>query len=109
MCPALQPGAGASLRTLALLNVEKAKSTLLKAGFSKEYVDNFVIVLWNISTSYYRRGTGTKFETFGDVPGVFYFSGYSSTVVSLLSSKIKTARELFEAAMMQEVLSRVEL
>ena len=32
-------------------NVEKAKSTLLKAGFSKEYVDNFVIVLWNISTS----------------------------------------------------------
>ena len=90
-------------------NVEKAKSTLLKAGFSKEYVDNFVIVLWNISTSYYGRGTGTKFETFGDVPGVFYFSGYSSTVVSLLSSKIKTARELFEAAMMQEVLQRVEL
>lgn len=90
-------------------NVEKAKSTLLKAGFSKEYVDNFVIVLWNISTSYYGRGTGTKFETFGDVPGVFYFSGYSSTVVSLLSSKIKTARELFEAAMMQEVLSRVEV
>ena len=90
-------------------NVEKAKSTLLKAGFSKEYVNNFVIVLWNISTSYYGRGTGTKFETFGDVPGVFYFSGYSSTVVSLLSSKIKTARELFEAAMMQEVLSRVEV
>ena len=90
-------------------NVEKAKSTLLQAGFSKEYVDNFVIVLWNISTSYYGRGTGTKFETFGDVPGVFYFSGYSSTVVSLLSSKIKTARELFEAAMMQEVLSRVEV
>lgn len=90
-------------------NVESAKSTLLKAGFSKEYVDNFVIVLWNISTSYYGRGTGTKFETFGDVPGVFYFSGYSSTVVSLLSSKIKTARELFEAAMMQEVLQRVEL
>lgn len=90
-------------------NVEKAKSTLLKAGFSKEYVDNFVIVLWNISTSYYGSGTGTKFETFGDVPGVFYFSGYSSTVVSLLSSKIKTARELFDAAMMQEVLQRVEL
>ena len=90
-------------------NVETAKSTLLKAGFSKEYVDNFVIVLWNISTSYYGRGTGTKFETFGEVPGVFYFSGYSSTVVSLLSSKIKTARELFEAVMMQEILQRVEL
>lgn len=87
-------------------NVESALSLLRRAGFSKEYVDNFVIVLWNLQGG---SGSGRKFETYGDVENVFYFSGYSAATVSFLTSKIKNAAELFEEAMNQEVLSMIEL
>ena len=33
---------------LGKTNVESVKDVLRSAGFSKEYVDNFVIVLWNL-------------------------------------------------------------
>jgi hypothetical protein len=49
-----------------------------------------------------------KFETYGDTPNVFYFSGYSAATVSFLTNEIKTAAELFEAAMNQEILSLVQ-
>lgn len=45
----------------------------------------------------------------GDVQNVFYFSGYSAATVSFLTDDIKTAAELFDAAMNQEVLSLVKL
>ena len=92
---------------LGRTNVDAAKATLRKAGFSQEYVDNFVIVLWNVAHSSGKGGT--KFETYGGVPGVYYFSGYSAATVAFLTSEIKTAAELFEAAMNQEVLSMIEL
>jgi len=92
---------------LGKTNVEAAKSTLLRGGFSKAYVDNFVIVLWNLQHGY--GGGGRKFETHGDVQNVFYFSGYSAATVSFLTEDIKTASELFDAAMNQEVLSLVKL
>lgn len=94
---------------LGQTNVEAAKETLRRAGFSKSYVDNFVIVLWNLQSGYYGRGTGEKFETYGDVPNVFYFSGYSATTVSFLSQKIKTAEELVREALSQELIQRVEV
>ena len=86
-------------------NVETAKQTLLSGGFSKEYVNNFVIILWNLQSS----GRGNKFETFGDVQNVFYFSGYSASVISFLTNKIKTAEELFMSAMDQELLNMIEV
>jgi hypothetical protein len=90
-------------------NVKASKDILLQAGFSKEYVDNFVIVLWNIPNEFYYN-SNTKFETYeGSYPNVFYFGGYSASVISFLSDKVKTARELFDAAMDQEVLNMVEL
>jgi len=90
-------------------NVKAAKEMLLEAGFSKEYVDNFVIVLWNIPNSFYCNSS-TKFETYeGSYTNVFYFGGYSASVISFLSGKVKTARELFDAAMDQEILNMVEL
>jgi len=92
---------------LGKTNVETAKSTLLRGGFSKAYVDNFVIVLWNLQHRY--GGGGGKFETHGDVQNVFYFSGYSAATVSFLTDDIKTASELFDSAMNQEVLSLVKL
>lgn len=92
---------------LGKTNVESARRKLTAAGFSAEYVRNFVIVLWNLQSGYGSRGN--KFETNGDVENVFYFSGYSAATVSFLTNDIKTARELFEAAMNQEVLSMVQL
>lgn len=90
-------------------NIESAKRTLLNAGFSKEYVDNFVIVLWNIPNEFYYNSS-TKFETYeGSYPNVFYFGGYSASVISFLSDKVKTAQELFDAAMDQEILNMVEI
>lgn len=92
---------------LGKTNVETAKTSLLRGGFSKAYVDNFVIVLWNLQHKYGRGGN--TFETYDDVQNVFYFSGYSAATVSFLSDDIKTASQLFDAAMNQEVLSLVKL
>ena len=88
-------------------NVDVALNTLRAAGFSEDYVRNFVIVLWNLQSGYYGSNTGKKFETHGDTPNVFYFSGYSAATVSFLTTEIETAAELFEAAMNQEILSYI--
>lgn len=94
---------------LGKTNVEVALTKLRSAGFSEEYVSKFVIVLWNLQSGYYGRNTGKKFETHGDVPNVFYFSGYEASTISFLNDKIKTASEVFDAAMNQEVLNMIEL
>lgn len=79
------------------------------AGFSENYVNGFKIVLWNLSNGYYRN-PGPKFETFGDVPNVFYMSGYSaSNVKFILNNKVETAQDLFNVAMDQELLNLVEV
>lgn len=93
---------------LGKTNVETALSSLKRAGFSQEYVNNFVIVLWNIPNGYY-GSQATKFETHGDVSNVYYFSGYSAAIVSFLSGKIKTASELVREALSQELIQRVEV
>lgn len=90
---------------LGQTNVQTALDTLRKGGFSNDYVNNFVIVLWNLQS--YNRGN--KFETFGDVNNVFYFSGYSATTISFLTSKIKNTKDLFNEAMNQELLSMIEV
>jgi len=94
---------------LGKTNVDDALDTLRDAGFSEEYVSNFVIVLWNLQSNHYGPTTGKKFETFGiDIPNVFYFSGYSAATVSFLTSKIKNVQELFDEAMNQEVLQMIK-
>jgi len=90
-------------------NVNAAHTTLRQAGFSKDYIDNFVIVLWNLQNRSYGRGSGEKFETGADTPNVFYFGGYSGSVVSFLGEKIKTTFDLIEASLNQEVLNMVEI
>lgn len=90
-------------------NVQRALKTLEAAGFSQEYIDNFVITLWNLQSRAYGPGTGEKFETYGNVPNVYYFSGYSAATVSFLSSRIRTASELVDAALDQEILNLIKL
>ena len=95
--------------SLEQTNVERALQMLRTAGFSEEYCNNFVIVLWNLQSNAYGRGTGEKFETFGNVRNVFYFSGYSAAAISFLTEGITNAEELFLKAMDQEVLNLIEL
>jgi hypothetical protein len=94
---------------LGQTNVDTALETLRKGGFSKEYCDNFVIVLWNLQSNAYGKNTGSKFETYGPVPNVFYFSGYSAATISFLTGKINNAEELFQEAMNQEILQLIQL
>lgn len=95
---------------LGKTNVEAARAALRNGGFSREYAENFVIVLWNLQSNAYGSNTGKKFETHGDVQNVFYFSGYSAaTAAFLMNQEIKTAADLFDEAMNQEVLVMVEL
>lgn len=89
-------------------NVAIARQKLKNAGFTQEYCDNFVIVLWNISNNYY-TDSRTKYETYNNAPNTFYFSGYSGSVISFLTSKIDTPEELFEKAMSQEVLNLISV
>lgn len=93
---------------LGKTNVESAKRLLINGGFSEEYVNNFVICLWDIPNCYYGNST-PKFETFNDVPNVFYMSGYSASIVSFLTNGVKNASELFNEAMNQELLSLIKL
>ncbi len=100
-------------------NVETARKTLRNAGFSEDYVQNFKIVLWNLQNTYYGQGSGEKFETYGEANNVFYFSGYDGSTIAFLTgvkdkdgnvkSEPKTDKELFEAAMDQEVLNLVKI
>jgi hypothetical protein len=94
---------------LGKTNVETARKKLRNAGFSKEYCENFVIVLWNLQSNAYGRGTGEKFETGEDTQGVFYYGGFSASTISFLTGKIKNTYELMEEALSQEILQMVEI
>lgn len=93
-------------------NFQTAIRKLRSAGFSKEYVDNFKIILWDVPNSYYGKSE-TKFEDFADAPNFFYLSGYDpSSVAFIMEGKEckvtpRNATELMETALDQELLNRV--
>ena len=98
---------------LGKTNVNQALSSLRLNGFSDEYVNNFKIVLWNLQRGY---NVGNKFETYGDVKNVFYFSGYDGSTIAFLTGvegqaekAPTTAEELFNAAMNQEIMNMIEI
>ena len=93
-------------------NYKSFKKILLKGGFSKEFVDKFKIVLWDMPNGYY-VDRGAKFEEFADCPGMFHISGLDGSVVAFLMGTEynptvpKNSDELFLAAMNQEIMDRV--
>ena len=93
-------------------NYKSFKKILLRGGFSKEFVDKFKIVLWDIPNGYY-ADRGAKFEEFADCPGMFHISGLDGSVVAFLMGTEynptvpKNSDELFLAAMNQEIMSRI--
>lgn len=100
-------------------NVEAGRQKLKAAGFSQEYCDGFGICFIDLPNTFYSRTPQTKFETYGNVKNVYYFSGYDLSPLAFLfgadngkgqTTKIpSTAEELFLAAMDQEVLRMVEV
>ena len=97
-------------------NFQSFKKRLLKAGFPKDYVDNFKIVLWDIPNTFYgNEEIRPKFESYADTPNFFYMGGFDPAGITFLlggevnKSIPKTPRELFEAAMNQEIMDYIQL
>ena len=93
-------------------NFQLAIKRLLEAGFSKEYVNSFKIILWDIPNDFYGN-ENVKFEDFADSPNFFYLSGYDPGAISFILSGNKpaprNAKELFLNTMDQELLNRVKI
>ena len=92
------------------------KDRLLKAGFPKDYVDNFKIVLWDIPNTFYgNEEIRPKFESYADTPNFFYMGGFDPAGITFLlggevnKSIPKTPRELFETAMNQEIMDYIQM
>ena len=97
-------------------NFQSFKKRLLKAGFPKDYVDNFKIVLWDIPNDFYgNEEIRPKFESYADTPNFFYMGGFDPAGITFLlggevnKSIPKTPRELFEAAMNQEIMDYIQM
>ena len=75
---------------------------ILATAFDKEFVDNFKLVLWDV------RGGSPVFESLYDEPNYFYMGGLDPSGLAFLMNKgknsPKTAEELFNAAMDQDLL-----
>lgn len=97
-------------------NTQAFLKKLAAGGFSKSYVDNFKIVLWDIPNNYYGKSQ-TAFEGFADTPNLYHMAGFDPSGVAFLTgttsqtntSLPKTAEELFEAAINQEIMQRVSV
>lgn len=99
-------------------NNNKAVATfrkiLLKGGFSKKFVNNFKIILWDIPNGYYGKST-PKFEELANSPNTIHIGGLDGSIVTfLLGNEIShkapsTSEELFEAAMNQEILAYLNI
>ena len=96
-------------------NFVEFKKRLLKAGFSKKFVEDFKIVLWDIRNNYYGGRKSATFESLADAPNFFYMSGLDPAGIAFLTGTTKmqaipkTAEELFEAAMNQELFEQIQL
>lgn len=95
---------------------ESFLNTLRKGGFSEEFVSKFKVVLWNLSNSYYDENiTEVKVEDLADRPNLYYMSGLDpASIAFIMGTKYnpaipKTAEELYEAAMNQELLNLLKI
>ena len=96
-------------------NFKEFKRRLAEA-FSQEFVDNFKLVLWDIPNTFYSNKPESKFESLADESNFFYISGFDPAGITFLTGKTpadrpapKTAEELFEAAMNQELLNLLKV
>lgn len=95
-------------------NVKALRTKLKGYGFSKEYCDNFKVILWDIPNSYYGNQK-PMFEDFADCPNLMHISGFDGSAVAFITgvqgqeTLVKDSETLFLAAMDQEVLKMLEV
>lgn len=96
-------------------NFDKLLETLKRGGFSKSYVDNFKVILWDVPNSYY-GSTQQAFEDFADRPNLYHISGLDPAAVAFITGvegkaapNPKNSEELFAAAMDQELLNMMQV
>ena len=91
------------------------KDILSKAGFSKEFVDNFKIILWDIPNDFYNSNAIPKFESLADESNFFYLAGFDPAGINFLfgtdtkKSAPKNSLELFDSAMDQKILNELRI
>lgn len=89
---------------------ELFKKHLIKCGFSKDYVDNFKMVLWDVP-----HYGNAKFEALGTTPNIFHMSGFDPAGIAFLTGTKqvatipRTPEELFETAMQQELIQLLKV
>lgn len=89
---------------------------LRKGGFSKEYVDNFKVVIWDIPNTFMGINRNSKFQALASAPNVFTMAGFDPSCISFLTgmeckkegtvSQI-TPEELFNSAISQDILKQL--
>ena len=95
-------------------NFRSLLERLSSFGFSKEYVNNFQVILWDIPNGYYGKSQ-TAFESFADTPNLFHISGLDGSALAFLTgvngqkALPTNSDELFLAAMDQQVLQMIEI
>ena len=91
------------------------KSRLLNAGFTKDFVKNFKLILWDIPNNFYSSRHVNKYEGSKDSENFFYLSGFDGGVLSFIfntdvyQQAPKTPKELFDTAMNQELLNKIKI
>jgi dimeric dUTPase (all-alpha-NTP-PPase superfamily) len=95
-------------------NFKALLANLRNGGFSKEFVNNFKVVLWDIPNNHYGKQT-TKFEDFADAANLFHISGLDPAALAFLTgtksltSIPKNSKELMETALKQEIMQYIEI
>ena len=95
-------------------NFHQFMRILRNAGFSDGFISNFKIVLWDIPNNYYGEFK-PQFESLAEEGNFFYMSGFDGSGIAFLTGTKyqeripRTAEELFEDAMNQELLNKLSL
>ena len=95
-------------------NFHQFMRILRNAGFSDGFISNFKIVLWDIPNMYYGESK-PQFESLAEEGNFFYMSGFDGSGIAFLTGTKyqeripRTAEELFEDAMNQELLNKLSL
>ena len=86
------------------------KSKLLKAGFSKEFVKQFKLIIWHLAS----KQTKPKVELIRNVSNCFFVNGLSQSTAGFITGEKRfqnpsTPKELFDYMMNQELLNMMVL
>lgn len=92
---------------LGKTNFETAKEHL-RNYFSAAYVDNFKFVFWNVFNGFYSSAPKVKFESVQLDKNVYYFGGFSPSVIKFISGA-SNAEEAALSALDQDALKLLVL